>query len=65
MLADGLVRLENAGLHPIGHVHDEAITEAPRAALADLKPIMLAHPDWAVPFGVDVEADTLTRYRKL
>jgi DNA polymerase bacteriophage-type len=65
MLAEAMVRLDDAGLHQVGHVHDEAIVEDPPDALAAMKTVMLAHPSWAAPFKVGIEADALTRYRKL
>jgi DNA polymerase len=65
MLSSSLVRLEQAGLLPVGHIHDEAVVEAALDALADMRELMLAHPPWARAYGVDVEFGALSRYRKL
>jgi DNA polymerase len=65
MLADGLVRLDDAGFETVMHVHDEAVIEGPTSVLGDFTAEMLRHPDWARDWGVAVESGSLQRYRKL
>jgi DNA polymerase len=65
MLADGLVRLDEAGFETVMHVHDEAVIEGPASALGDFTAEMLRHPDWARGWDVAVESGSLQRYRKL
>jgi DNA polymerase len=65
MLADALVRLDEAGFETVMHVHDEAVAEAPGSALGDFTAEMSRHPDWARRWDVAVESGSLDRYRKL
>jgi DNA polymerase len=65
MLADSLVRLDDAGFETVMHVHDEAVIEGPPSALGDFTAEMLRHPEWARGWDVAVESGSLQRYRKL
>lgn len=68
LLRESLVRAEKAGIEVIGHVHDEVITEAPRAKAENqgraLARCMLKTPDWAKGFPLKVEVDISPRFRK-
>ncbi len=63
LMADALLRLDQAGFHPVLCVHDEAIceTDAPTNAIAE---IMRTPPPWArgLPLAVKVVAGS--RYEK-
>jgi DNA polymerase len=65
LLADGLVRLDDAGLETVMHVHDEAVVEACPSALGDFTEVMSRHPEWARGWDVAVESGSMNRYRKL
>lgn len=62
VMADALVRLDKAGLRPVGHVHDEILAET--EALAQMKKIMLEQPDWAPGLPIDGAGFTTYRYMK-
>jgi DNA polymerase len=47
LLADALVRCEQAGLRPVLHVHDEIVCEAPGDRLREFMAIMSTGPAWA------------------
>jgi len=68
LLRDALVRAERDGLEPIGHVHDEVITEASVGVAEEkgraLARCMLTAPTWAAGFPLKVEVDIAPRFRK-
>lgn len=68
MMAESLVRAEEAGLAPVLHVHDEVVAEvdghAGEEALAELKRLMTTPPEWAEGFPVGAAGHHGTRYRK-
>jgi DNA polymerase len=68
LLADALVRAEEAGLCPVLHVHDEIVCDVPAQAgaeaLAELERIMLDVPEWAEGFPVGASCHYGERYRK-
>ena len=68
LMADALVRAEEAGLCPVLHVHDEIVCDVPESAAADaleaLRGIMLTLPEWAEGFPVGAAGHTGRRYRK-
>lgn len=68
MLADALVRAEDAGLAPVVHVHDEIVCEVPasavREASAELHAIMTTLPEWVSDFPIGAAGHTGVRYRK-
>lgn len=68
LMADALVRAEEAGLCPVLHVHDEIVCEVPAGAaaeaLAELHEIMVTLPKWARGFPVGAAGHHGVRYRK-
>jgi DNA polymerase len=68
LMADALVRCEDAGLSPVLHVHDEIVCEVPREAAREgfelLKAIMTDVPAWAEGFPLGAAGHTGSRYRK-
>lgn len=68
LLRDALVRADEQGLEVIGHVHDEIITEAPKAKAEAkgraLQRCMLTVPDWAEGLPLKAEVDISPRFRK-
>jgi DNA polymerase len=68
LMADALVRAEDAGLCPVLHVHDEIVCEVPRNAGREgyelLKAIMLDVPEWAEGFPIGAAGHVGRRYRK-
>jgi DNA polymerase len=68
LLATALVRLEDAGLEPVLHVHDESVCRI-RAAQKDLAHaehmrIMMELPTWATGFPIAAHGATNRRYCK-
>lgn len=55
LLADALVKCEQAGLNPCLHVHDEIVCEADVSRLPEFLEIMSTPPAWAAGFPVLVE----------
>ena len=55
LIADALVKSEQAGLSPFIHVHDEVVCAAPEGRLNDLLEIMSVGPPWAEGFPILVE----------
>lgn len=68
LMAEALVRLEDAGLRPVGHVHDEVICEVPTGRseehLAAVQACMVHTPKWARGFPIKVEGFCAPRYVK-
>jgi DNA polymerase len=68
LMADALVRAEDAGLCPVLHVHDEIVCEVPANAgaegLALLRAIMLDVAEWADGFPIGAAGHFGRRYRK-
>lgn len=64
LLADAILRLEEAGLPVVLHVHDEVVVEAKEAALSDVVQIMSQGPEWVEGCPIEVEARVMTRYGK-
>lgn len=68
LLADAAVRLEEAGVPVVLHVHDEIIAEVDKDsaedALHEVERHMQSAPDWAEGLPVGVEAHILERYGK-
>lgn len=62
VMADALVRLDQRGLTPVGHVHDEILVES--EDLATVKAIMLEQPEWAPGLPIGGEGFTTYRYMK-
>jgi DNA polymerase len=68
LLADALVRVEDSGLDPVLHVHDEIVCLVPGAYGAEasgyLHEIMMTLPGWAKGFPVGAAGFHGRRYRK-
>lgn len=68
LLADALVRAEEAGLCPVLDVHDEIACDVPESAEeeadAELDQIMTTLPEWAEGFPVGAKGHHGRRYRK-
>lgn len=68
LMADALVRSEDAGLCPVLDVHDEIVIEQPERhiaeAYAELHRIMTTLPEWAEGFPVGAAGHHGKRYRK-
>lgn len=62
VMADALVRLEEQGLRPVGHVHDEILSENKNLEL--VKAVMTEQPEWAPGLPIDAEGFLTYRYMK-
>lgn len=62
ILAEALVRLEEAGYATVGHVHDEAIVET--TELDAVSKLMTEVPRWARGLPIDGEGYLADRYKK-
>ena len=62
ILVDRLIQVENSGLLPFLHVHDEICTES--EAIQELAEIMSTPPEWAPDFPILVECFSHHRYMK-
>jgi DNA polymerase len=63
LLAEALVRLENAGYPVVGHVHDEVIVEGEHD-VEQVAKVMCELPAWAGGLFVSGEGSVMPRYRK-
>lgn len=63
VLAAALVRLDNAGLPVVGHVHDEVLVEG-KSRLERTRQLMTEVPAWATGLPINGEGFTTARYRK-
>ena len=63
LMADALLRLDQAGFHPILSIHDEALcqTDAPASAIAE---IMHTPPPWASGLPLAAKVTAGSRYEK-
>jgi DNA polymerase len=68
LMAESLVKADDAGLDPVLHVHDEIVSEVPASAadegLEYLTAIMLDLPEWAEGFPIGAAGHVGRRYRK-
>jgi DNA polymerase len=68
LLADALVRSEDAGLDPVLHVHDELVCEVTLGlgaeALEEMREIMSTPPSWARGLPIRLDGFHWVRYRK-
>jgi DNA polymerase len=68
LLAEALIKAEEAGLCPVLHVHDEIVCEVPEQvaeeAADELHRIMTTVPEWAEGFPAAGAGHTGKRYRK-
>lgn len=63
ILAEAVLRVENAGCRPVFHVHDELICECPTnrdpgAQLDEIRKLMSINPGWAPDLPLDAEGWT-------
>lgn len=69
ILAEAILRLENAGFPVIFHAHDEVIlsldTATARQDLEEAKQLMLRSPDWCPGLPLGVDGDLSPHYTKL
>jgi DNA polymerase len=64
LMADAMLRLEDAGFKLLLTVHDEIVAEAEEGLLLAFKQVMLSSPDWAKGLPVDAEVFQCARYHK-
>jgi len=66
LMAEAMVRVENAGYNVILTVHDEVVSEAPAniGSVQEFESLMCQIPDWAAGCPVAAEAWTGLRYKK-
>lgn len=68
LMAEALVKAEEAGLNPVLDVHDELVCDVPASAVAEageeLDRCMLTLSEWAEGFPVGAAGHTGVRYRK-
>jgi DNA polymerase bacteriophage-type len=66
LLADSLVRWDDAGFNTIMHVHDEGVAEHPKDddRFQEFLNIMAVVPEWATGLPIEVSGDRMMRYRK-
>lgn len=64
VLADALIRLDEAGIDVVAHVHDEVLIESSPSRAKLVKELMSVSPDWAPGLPIDAEGFYTDRYRK-
>jgi DNA polymerase len=66
LLVDAMLRIDEARLCIVAHVHDEVVIEARTGSFSDehVSSLMCAVPAWAERFPVDVEIKRGHRYKK-
>ena len=64
LLAEALLRLEEAGLPVVFHVHDEAIVEAEGIDIETMNDLMAQAPDWADGLPLNSDGYVTKYYRK-
>lgn len=62
ILADALIKLDQAGYRVVGHVHDEVLVES--SDLEGVRSIMCQPPDWAKTLPLDAAGFVTDRYKK-
>jgi DNA polymerase len=69
VLADAILRLEEAGIPVVFHAHDEVVLALPEAdaaeALEEAKRVMREAPDWCEDLPLEVDGAVTDRYTKL
>lgn len=63
VLAEAIIRLEDAGYRVVAHVHDEILVET-EDDWHDVQRIMVQSPDWATGLPIDGEGFNTYRYKK-
>lgn len=66
LLADAMLRIENAGLPIVMHIHDEIVCEVERGSnrLAELEELMIKRPHWATGLPIEAKGLVAHRYQK-
>lgn len=64
ILAEALLRLEEAGCPVVFHVHDEAIVETSDTDIETINNLMAQAPDWAVGLPLNSEGYVTKYYKK-
>lgn len=68
ILADAILRLDEAGYKTLFSVHDEVIIAVPEEqaekALQDIRRLMCISPDWMPDIPLEVSAEIADCYRK-
>jgi len=65
LLAEAIIKLENAGYPVVLHVHDEVVCEVPENTLIDdVKKVMLDLPEWTKNLPVSVDIQEMECYGK-
>ena len=64
ILAEALLRLEEAGYPVVFHVHDEAIVETSGTSIETINNLMAQAPDWAVGLPLNSEGYVTKYYKK-
>ena len=64
IMAEAMLRLDAAGFHVRGTIHDEAICEDSPERLEEFERTLKVRPTWAPELPVDVEVFSSRRYRK-
>ena len=64
LLAEALLRLEEAGLSVVFHVHDEAIVEAEGIDIETMNDLMAQAPEWADGLPLNSDGYVTKYYRK-
>ena len=62
VLAEALIRMHEAGLRVVGHVHDEVLVED--GSVEEVRRLMTEPPEWAAGMPIDGEVFRCARYRK-
>jgi DNA polymerase len=65
LLGESLVDLEDVGLRPVLHVHDEVVCESDVGRLADFKACLERPRAWAAGLPVVADCHEMLRYRKM
>lgn len=65
ILGEALIDLEDAGLAPVLHVHDEVVCDAAGDRLDEFKACMEKPRSWAAGLPVVADCHALPRYRKM
>ena len=68
VFAEGLLRVDGAGLNPILTVHDEVVCDVPEtdaaAACAEALRLLTQTPEWAPGLPLAAEGTVADRYQK-
>lgn len=66
VLAEALLRLNDAGYSPVAHIHDEVISEVPLDYTADeFNELLITNPSWCRDLPLNAKSHEMLRYRKM